>query len=68
MFGFFKENRESSGWFSWDGIGSSFSIEPCNTAQDFSCFEKEPERDYFQDWLDLKWAEGDTDFDPLRPL
>lgn len=68
MFGFFKENRKSGSWFSWDGMGSCFSNDSCNTLQDCRCFDKEPERDHFQDWLDLKWAEGDPDFDPMRPL
>ena len=68
MFGFFKENRKSSSWFSRDGMGCCFSNDSCNTLQDGGYFDKEPERDHFQDWLDLKWAEGDPDFDPMRPL
>ena len=67
MFGFFKENRNSS-WFSWDVMGSCFSNDSRNILQDCSCYEKEPERDHFQDRLDLKWAYGDPDFDPLMPL
>ena len=67
MFGFFKENK-NSGWFSWNGMGSSSFNDSCNTLRDSSCFDKELVRDHFQDWLDLKWAEGDPDFDPMRPL
>ena len=68
MFGLFKENRKSGSWFSWDGMGSCFCNDSCCTLQDSSYFDKEPERDCFQDWLDLKWAEGDPDFDPMKPL
>ena len=68
MFGFFKENRNRGSWFSWDCMDSCFSNEHCHTAQDYGYFAKEPDRDHFQDWLDLKWAEGETDFDPMKPL
>ena len=45
MFGFFKENK-NSGWFSWNGMGSSSFNDSCNTLRDSSCFDKEPERDH----------------------
>lgn len=68
MFGFFNENKNRSSWFSWSGMDRCFSNDSCNSLQDHSYFDKEPERDHFQDWLDLKWAEGDPEFDPMRPL
>ena len=68
MFGLFEENRKSSSWFSWNSMGRCFSNESRDSALDWSCFDKEPERDHFRDWLDLKWAEGDPDFDPMKPL
>ena len=68
MFGCFNKNRKSGSWFSWNGMDSCFSNESPNPIQDRGYFDKEPERDRFRDWLDLKWAEGDPDFDPMRPL
>ncbi len=50
-------------------MGTSIRNEPCCSPYDMDhYFEKEPERDYFQDLLDLKGSEGHSDFDSLKPL
>ena len=73
MFGLFRKEKDNSGWFSWNGINGGVS----GSEGSFSCgipddpdvyFRKEPERDYFQDLIDLEWSEGYSDFDPLKPL
>ncbi len=72
MLGLFGENKKNNSWFSWDGMDKG-----CGRPFDWPSYDgdsgefipaKEPERDYFSDWLDLKWAYGDPDFDPLKPL
>ena len=62
------KKKKTCSWFSWDSMDSCFSNESQKSAQDCSCFDKEPERDHFRDWLDLKWAEGDPAFDPMKLL
>ena len=72
MFGFSGENKKNNSWFSWDGMnkGCSRPFERPSYYGDTDDFipPKEPERDYFSDWLDLNWAYGCPNFDPLRPL
>lgn len=70
MFGFSEKKKDNSGWFSWNVTDDDlFRYEPCCSPYDMDhYFEKEPERDYFQDLLDLKWSEGHSDFDSLKPL
>ena len=72
MFGFFGKNKKNSSWFSWNGMnkGCSRPFERPSYNRDSGDFipAKEPEIDHFQDWLDLNWAYGDHDFDPLKPL
>ena len=72
MLGFFRENKKNNSWFSWDGMDKG-----CSRLFEWPSYDggfdeyipmKAPERDYFSDWLDLKWAYGDPDFDPLKPL
>ena len=68
MFGLFDDKKNKHSWFDWNDMDKQPGWGSYDGNQDADFFAKEPERDHFQDWLDLKWAEGDTDFDPLRPL
>ena len=68
MFGLFGENKKNNSWFSWNGMDKQPGWGSYDGSQDTDYFEKEPERDHFQDWIDLSWAYGEPDFDPLKPL
>ena len=72
MLGFLGESKKSNSWFSWDGMDKNCSIPFECPSFDGNIYEyiplKEPERDHFQDWIDLNWAYGEPDFDPLKPL
>ena len=68
MFGLIGNNKKNNSWFSWDDMDTVFSCKFCESQNTFDYFEKEPERDHIRDWIDLQWENGDTDFDPSRPL
>ena len=65
MFGF---NKNNNSWFSWDGMNALFSRNSYECQDDCDYFDKEPERDHIRDWIDIQWDNGNTDFDPSRPL
>lgn len=69
MLGLVKNvTKNKTGWFDWNDMDKQPGWGSYDTTQDMDFFSKEPERDHFQDWIDLNRAYGDPDFDPLRPL
>ena len=68
MFGLFEDNKNKHSWFDWNNMDRQSGLGSYDRHQDTDYFAKEPERDHFQDWLDLNWAYGDPYFDPFKPL
>ena len=68
MFRLFDDKKNKHSWFDWNDMDKQPGWGSYDGNQDADFFAREPERDHFQDWLDLNWAYGDPDFDPLKPL
>jgi hypothetical protein len=68
MFGLIVNKKNNNSWFSWNGMDTVFSCKSYESQDSSDYFEKEPQRDHIRDWFDLQWENGDTDFNPYRPL